>query len=45
MGEYKDFKTGAPISGGKDKAFAFPSSGAKILLKARPPIAKDVTTD
>jgi len=45
MEEYKDFKTGAPVQGGKDKAFAFPASGAKILLKSRPPIAKDVTTD
>ncbi len=45
MGEYKDFKTGTPINASKDKAFAFPSSGAKILLKSRPPIAKEVNTD
>ncbi|MFH1393456.1 MAG: hypothetical protein ABII71_02460 [Candidatus Micrarchaeota archaeon] len=45
MGEYKDFKTGAAVIASKDKAFAFPSSGAKILLKTRPPIAKEVRTD
>jgi len=43
MGEYKDQKSGAAVSTG-DK-FAFPSSGAKILLKSRPPIAKEIGTD
>ena len=44
MGEYKDLKTGATVNivGGK---FNFPNSGAKILLKARPPVAKEVGTD
>lgn len=43
MGEYKDIKTGAVlnISGNK---FTFPS-GSKIVLKARPPVAKEVGTD
>lgn len=44
MGEYKDQKSGAAVSLTGDK-FAFPSSGAKILLKSRPPIAKEVGTD
>ena len=45
MGEYKDMKTGAEVSvTGKDK-FSFPTTGAKILLKGRPPIAKEVSTD
>lgn len=43
--EYKDYKTGTPVSLKKDKNFAFPSSGAKILLKTRPPIAKETSTD
>lgn len=43
--EYKDFKTGSSVSLKKDKNFAFPSSGAKILLKSRPPIAKETSTD
>jgi hypothetical protein len=44
MSEYKDLKTGAPVnvSGGK---FNFPTSGAKILLKSRPPVAKEVSSD
>jgi hypothetical protein len=44
MGEYKDLKTGAAVAVTKDK-FSFPSTGAKILLKGRPPIAKEVSTD
>jgi hypothetical protein len=44
MGEYKDPKTGASITLSGEK-FAFPTSGAKILLKARPPIAKEVSSD
>ncbi|MFH1785729.1 MAG: hypothetical protein ABH842_04845 [Candidatus Micrarchaeota archaeon] len=43
MGEYKDQKSGVSVSTGEK--FAFPTSGAKILLKARPPIAKEVNTD
>jgi DNA-directed RNA polymerase subunit RPC12/RpoP len=43
MADYKDQKSGASVSTG-DK-FAFPTSGAKILIKSRPPIAKEVATD
>ena len=44
MGEYKDLKTGASVTMTGDK-FNFPTSGAKILLKARPPVAKEVRAD
>ncbi len=44
MGEYKDLKTGMTVNVTGSK-FTFPNSGAKILLKARPPIAKEVATD
>jgi len=44
MTEYKDQKTGVSVASTGEK-FAFPTSGAKILLKSRPPIAKDVATD
>lgn len=44
MGEYKDQKSGSSVSLSGDR-FAFPTSGAKILLKSRPPIAKEVKTD
>ncbi len=43
MVEYKDPKTGIEVAGGEK--FAFPTSGAKLLLKTRPPIAKEVKTD
>ena len=43
MGEYKDLKTGTAVATG-DK-FSFPSTGAKVLVKSRPPIAKEVKTD
>ena len=45
MGEYKDLKTGAIISVADEKNFIFPATGAKMLLKSRPPIAKEVSTD
>ena len=45
MGDYKDLKTGAVVTVTDEKNFAFPATGAKMLLKARPPIAKDVSTD
>lgn len=45
MGEYKDIKTGAVITIPDEKKFSFPASGVKMLLKARPPIAKEVSTD
>jgi hypothetical protein len=44
MAEYKDLKTGTMVEVTGDK-FIFPSSGAKILVKTRPSIAKDTTTD
>lgn len=44
MAEYKDLKTGALVTVTGDK-FAFPTTGAKILLKTRPPIAKEAGTD
>lgn len=43
MGEYKDQKSGASVTTGEK--FAFPTTGAKILLKSRPPIAKEVHSD
>lgn len=45
MGEYKDLKTGAIVSIADEKNFIFPATGAKMLLKSRPPIAKEVSTD
>ena len=45
MGEYKDIKTGTVVSVVDEKNFQFPTTGAKILLKCRPPIAKEVKTD
>ncbi|MFN7991154.1 MAG: hypothetical protein U0R44_03265 [Candidatus Micrarchaeia archaeon] len=44
MGDYKDPKTGLAVAVADGK-FAFPTSGAKILIKGRPPIAKTVRTD
>lgn len=44
MAEYTDIKTGGTVSVTGDK-FSFPSTGAKILLKKRPPIAKEVKSD
>ncbi len=45
MPEYKEYKTGEVVKMNVDKNFTFPSTGAKILLKTRPPIAKEVGTD
>lgn len=45
MGEYKDIKSGTVITIANEKKFSFPASGVKMLVKARPPIAKDVSTD
>jgi DNA-directed RNA polymerase subunit RPC12/RpoP len=45
MAEYKDLKTGALVHIDTDKKFQFPTTGAKILLKTRPPIAKELKTD
>jgi hypothetical protein len=44
MAEYTDIKTGTTVNVTGDK-FVFPTTGAKILLKKRPPIAKEVKTD
>ncbi|MEM5814796.1 MAG: hypothetical protein QXD77_03185 [Candidatus Aenigmatarchaeota archaeon] len=44
MADYKDMKTGTAVNVSGDK-FAFPSTGAKILLKSRPPVAKEVKSD
>ena len=43
-GDYKDQKTGVNVTLTGEK-FAFPTSGAKILLKQRPPIAKEISSD
>ena len=45
MAEYKDLKTGTTVTVDDAKKFEFPSTGTKILLKTRPPIAKEVSTD
>ncbi|MDD5023228.1 MAG: hypothetical protein PHU63_03605 [Candidatus ainarchaeum sp.] len=43
--DYKDWKTKKPVEVKDLKNFEFPSTGAKILLKARPPIAKECSAD
>jgi hypothetical protein len=45
MAEYKDLKTGTMVEVADEKNFVFPSTGAKMLLKPRPPIAKESGTD
>ncbi|MCP4646213.1 MAG: hypothetical protein GY852_00570 [bacterium] len=45
MGEYKEWETGNKVMISSLKTFEFPSTGAKVLFKARPPIAKDMGTD
>lgn len=45
MTEYKDQKTGEVLKINVDKNFVFPSTGAKTLLKTRPPVAKELGTD
>lgn len=44
MAEYVDLKTGISVSIVGEK-FAFPTTGARVLLKPRPPIAKEVSSD
>lgn len=44
MAEYKDLKS-KNILVSDEKTFNFPATGAKMLLKSRPPIAKEVKTD
>lgn len=45
MGEYKDLKNGNIVTIVDEKNFAFPTTGAKMLLKSRPPISKESSTD
>ncbi len=45
LGQYKDLKTGTMVEILDEKNFVFPSTGAKMLLKSRPPISKDANTD
>jgi hypothetical protein len=45
LGQYKDLKTGTMVEILDEKNFVFPSTGAKMLLKSRPPISKDADTD
>ena len=45
MGEYKEWKTGNKVVISNLKAFEFPPTGAKVLFKVRPPIAKGIGTD
>jgi hypothetical protein len=45
VGEYKDLKTGAVVIVADEANFLFPATGAKMLLKARPPISKESSTD
>lgn len=45
MAEYKVQKTGEAVKVSLEKGFKFPATGAKMLLKTRPPIAKEVSTD
>lgn len=45
MAEYKVWRTNEKVEIVDAKNFQFPSSGAKILLKERPPIAKTIDTD
>ena len=45
MAEYKDVKTGSIITVADEKNFVFPNTGAKMLLKVRPPISKECNTD
>lgn len=42
--EYADMKTGADINVSSEK-FIFPTTGTVLVLKKRPPIAKEVETN
>ena len=44
MSEYRDLKTGTIVTVSGEK-FAFPTSGARILLKLTPPVAREVKSD
>ena len=45
MVEYKDAKSGTVVSVEGTREFAFPATGAKLLMKCRPSIAKEISTD
>ncbi|MBN2121906.1 hypothetical protein JW721_02525 [Candidatus Micrarchaeota archaeon] len=45
MGEYREWETGNKVIISNLKTFEFPSTGAKVLFKTRPPIAKELGTD
>lgn len=45
MAEYKDWKSKKEVEIKDIKNFTFPSTGAKILLKSRPPVSKECSTD
>lgn len=45
MGEYNEWQTGNRVVISNLKTFEFPSTGAKVLFKVRPPIAKELETD
>lgn len=45
MGEYISWKTGQKVEISNLKEFQFPPTGDKVLLKSRPPIAREIKTD
>ncbi len=45
MGEYKEWESGNTVVISSLKTFEFPATGAKVLFKCRPPIAKNLNTD
>jgi len=45
MGEYREWESGNKVVVSSLKTFEFPSTGAKVLFKCRPPIAKELNTD
>ena len=44
MLEYRELRTGAIVKAETGK-FHFPTTGANLLVKPRPPIAKEMSTD
>lgn len=45
MGEYNEWQTGNKVMISSLKTFEFPPTGAKVLFKSRPPVAKEISTD
>lgn len=45
MGEYVEWQTGNRVVISSLKIFEFPPTGAKVLFKVRPPVAKEISTD